>query len=406
MKKLLFLAILLLFYAAEGVEAATRYVDGSLVSDCITGNYSIANRNCAGSDGDAWNTLAEGISNTSTADTLWIRAGIYAERINNTVPAGNSDSARTIIAGYPGDAKPILRPTTIPVVNLLGDDTKFITLKNLEFNGQSRTSGIHIVLTSTDGSDSIGGATYITLEEVDIKNCTVGTTCVGWAMYAKDGVVGFPAFNRFINSTITNTTSHGLYVTNNDNVIEGNTFSNIDKWAVQFYNGDLGTARSIKRVTFKRNVIYDSGPTNSGGIVFGAAAGGVIVHNNLIYNMVGSGVQFNGGAGDNKVYNNTITGNSVGVYVSSTVSSGNELKNNLILGNTTNVEGGAYLTLTTNLTTGTIGDYVNDAAANDYTLKAATAAINGGTAVAGYVYNGSAPDIGAFETFVFSSGSV
>jgi hypothetical protein len=42
----------------------------------------------------------------------------------------------------------------------------------------------------------------------------------------------------------------------------------------------------------------------------------------------------------------------------------------------------------------------------DFSLAAGSAAINAGVAIAGYTYNGSAPDIGAFETFTLSSCSV
>jgi hypothetical protein len=43
---------------------------------------------------------------------------------------------------------------------------------------------------------------------------------------------------------------------------------------------------------------------------------------------------------------------------------------------------------------------------SDFSLVAGGTAVNAGTAQSGYAYNGSAPDIGAFETFTYSSATV
>ena len=72
------------------VNAQTIYVDSQLSANC-TGNYSIANRNCSGSDGDAYRTLA-GAANAATAGiTVLIRAGSFSEQLSpqNSGEAGN-----------------------------------------------------------------------------------------------------------------------------------------------------------------------------------------------------------------------------------------------------------------------------------------------------------------------------
>jgi hypothetical protein len=83
-------------------SVGTKFVDGNLAADCTSGNYSVANRNCTGSAGNAWNTLAEGVTNLASGNTLQIRAGTYTENAA-TVPCVGSFAATTTIEAYPGE---------------------------------------------------------------------------------------------------------------------------------------------------------------------------------------------------------------------------------------------------------------------------------------------------------------
>ena len=60
-------------------KGVTRYADGSLSSNCTSGNYSIANRNCTGSDGNAYKSLQDASNASAAGDTILVRsfAGIY-----------------------------------------------------------------------------------------------------------------------------------------------------------------------------------------------------------------------------------------------------------------------------------------------------------------------------------------
>lgn len=106
MKRLIFVFLLILF--ASNVGAATRYTDGNLGADCTSGNYSIANRNCTGSDGNAYNTIQEGENVLAAGDTLFIRSGTYTESPTLGSNGNGTSSARTVIAGYPSE-RPIIR---------------------------------------------------------------------------------------------------------------------------------------------------------------------------------------------------------------------------------------------------------------------------------------------------------
>ena len=112
--------------------------------------------------------------------------------------------------------------------------------------------------------------------------------------------------------------------------------------------------------------------------------------------------------GQNAVFvSNTITGNVIGVNSEAGSSTGAMLRNNLIVENGTNQTGDAFQTSGENITSGSASTYFNNAAGNDYTLKAtASLAIDQGfplgspydTDYAGNARGaGSGWDIGAFE---------
>ena len=69
--------ILTLFFASISLGREI-FVDNQLADDCI-GNYSIANRDCSGSDGDAYNTPQEAADIVNPGDIVYFRAGTYYE---------------------------------------------------------------------------------------------------------------------------------------------------------------------------------------------------------------------------------------------------------------------------------------------------------------------------------------
>jgi hypothetical protein len=73
--------IILLFILCTTTSAigATRYVDAT--AGACSGNYSIANRNCTGSDGTSYATVQAAASAVSIGDVIKIRGGTYTESI-------------------------------------------------------------------------------------------------------------------------------------------------------------------------------------------------------------------------------------------------------------------------------------------------------------------------------------
>ena len=76
---------------------ATIYIDGTLPANCITGNYSIINRTCAGQDGNAYNNIQSALNASGTEDTINIRAGTY---VSNAAGAGIEPKAGQIWQAY------------------------------------------------------------------------------------------------------------------------------------------------------------------------------------------------------------------------------------------------------------------------------------------------------------------
>jgi hypothetical protein len=79
MKKLFYLAILIFSTTPVALAGDAIYVDGTLVSDCTSGNYSIASRNCSGADGNGYDTISEAMAALSSGDDIYIRGGTYNE---------------------------------------------------------------------------------------------------------------------------------------------------------------------------------------------------------------------------------------------------------------------------------------------------------------------------------------
>lgn len=112
MKKIVHLIFFLSFFCTKGF-AETIYVDQNLSSSCSDGDYSITNRNCSGSDGNAYSTIQAAFSAMVTGDTIYLRGGNYNENFGNSYTAiqcpseKNGDSWEqghfNTIASFPGE---------------------------------------------------------------------------------------------------------------------------------------------------------------------------------------------------------------------------------------------------------------------------------------------------------------
>ena len=82
-------------------SAGDIYADSLLLNNCV-GTYSIANRDCSGSDGDAYTTIQAGSNALQPGKGLFVRGGIYREEVE--FPYNGVDEAnRVTLAAFPGE---------------------------------------------------------------------------------------------------------------------------------------------------------------------------------------------------------------------------------------------------------------------------------------------------------------
>ena len=98
-----FFIILFSFLIAGSADAATNYVD----SIACTGNYSTANRNCTGSDGSSFTTLAAAFLDRNPGDIVKILSGTWPGVSAVDMPNGTAGNL-IVIEGYQSE-NPIVR---------------------------------------------------------------------------------------------------------------------------------------------------------------------------------------------------------------------------------------------------------------------------------------------------------
>lgn len=415
MKRTLPLLLLFLFIAAPAEAVIhTRYVSnsGSNSNTCLQSeSISTPKLTLTGASG--------AIACMGTSDILYIRAGTYNEMISTDVAAVPSGTAanEALIAGYPGDlpSKPLLQTTGQFGIQLNGTfgQVSYLTFQNLIIDGVNATN----TLTSGDGIKLRSRTDHIRVIDSEIKRSygqgiVVSNTPVAEAL---------SVFNKFQKLSVhdngdSQQYDHGIYILTADNTVEDCDIYANATYGVQLYHGDSTVlpARNIVR----RNYIHNNARLASGG---NGTRGGIIVGgpSNQIYqnvvqdNLEGIELGF-GTVNSNLIYNNTIEGNtSYGLNIRSGMT-GNVVRNNIFFSNGSNnfTDAGSGTTKTNNLCSASqaacqivnaTAPFVN-AATNRFDLQAGSSAVDAGVDV-GLPFNGT-PDLGAYETFVFSGAVI
>ena len=92
---------------AASVSAKTHYVDATLKSDCVDGQYNLDSRSCNGSNGNAYNTLQKAVNVAQPDDTILVRGAVWSE--NDIVISDKA--ANLTIKAYSGE-KPVIDNNT------------------------------------------------------------------------------------------------------------------------------------------------------------------------------------------------------------------------------------------------------------------------------------------------------
>jgi hypothetical protein len=112
--KLAILALLLLI--APGALAVTIYVDNQLVSDCV-GDYSVADRNCSGIDGDAFSAVQPAANVVQAGDLIYVRGGTYYPTQTTIFSNDGSPTAYIELQSFPGEL-PVIDGNNVPEGNI------------------------------------------------------------------------------------------------------------------------------------------------------------------------------------------------------------------------------------------------------------------------------------------------
>jgi len=179
------------------------YVDNQLSADC-TGNYSIANRDCGGSDGDAYSTLAGAAAVTTPGAEVVIRGGVYSEQLSPE-NSGNEDNY-IIFRNYQDEVVEISGATLNPAIWI--DRKDYIAIEGLEIRNVRRwlnaLGSDHLIIKNNvfeRALDSYGSSKT----GVFLQSCT---------------------YVKILNNKLHDTTQDNLGMVDCDyNLIEGNTIT-------------------------------------------------------------------------------------------------------------------------------------------------------------------------------------
>jgi hypothetical protein len=314
------------------IEAAsTIYADINLSVNCTSGNYSIANRNCTGTDGSAYHRIQDAITTAALGDTVLIRSGIYRDK---ACCAGSSEVGFILVKSL--TLKSYNNESVILTYdpNNLPHDTNGALGSILYIDV---TSDIPIVV---DGLEIDG---YKPLGCVPVPG-TTPTICTGQNLelewnFAIPNATGNVTIrnNKFYNSG-----SSGMHTTGNRGQL---LIENNDVYNGGFTSREHGIYAGGGQETSTVKIIrYNKFHNMSGyGIhVYTDTGNNYEIYGNLIYNNGEGGLLLTGT--NHKVYNNSIfnnTGLSGLIFYGSPAPSGDIVKNNVFWGNYSRVFGTA-----------------------------------------------------------------
>jgi hypothetical protein len=429
---------------------ANRYADNLLSVNCTAGDYDVDDHDCTGTVGAyGYKTIAAGVSAMVAGDTLWIRAhssGTWNEVLNLSSKTGTADAWMTF-AGYPGETVIIrctdTRTASYGCVRARGNRGYFI-FQDFEIDGinngfntgwQIRDGNHHFIIRRLKvynqeymGLQVTAGSTDITIEYSEFHDprtdCATGNKYHN--LYLHDGARLTVRGNKIYNAPgggiqlypgpWTDVKIQDNYIHNNATCSAGTT----DQIVVG--SDDNGPTGSIINAEVSGNVIaYGNRHTN--GTVGGKAAG-IRVYNNSAVNTVSGTKLWNNTIYD--IANSLVVGTNEYCILVAAGAVNTDVKNNVMTGchggagaDETYFDDGTGTTTSHNaclaaedcpptnkVTIASATAVLVDPTNGDFRLEPGTNVLrDAGTTVSGRVCNGTC-DVGAYESFDFSSGGV
>ena len=208
------------FLPAANLTAETIYVDNILLSDCLAGEYSVANRDNSGNDGNAYTSIIEAANVAGPGDTVLIRAGTYhaykGPNENDVLWPKHSGTELSPIVIKPYDNEEVVLGDGInsyPNDNWASIARGVISMRNVRY---IEIEGLNIRRVA--GWLFARNCSYIT-----IKNCLFEDGLYG----AKGGIRLIECDNcKIINDTFRKSSYDSLVLLESDfNLLQNNTFA-------------------------------------------------------------------------------------------------------------------------------------------------------------------------------------
>jgi parallel beta-helix repeat protein len=217
-------------------------------------------------------TVQAGLNALTAGDTLYLRAGNYAENIIGVLK-GTSWSDAPLIAAYPGET------VQVGVIGPSSDSQYLIF----------------------DGLTVVG--LWIEANHIRVQNCEIRNG-------GMSGGFLFGSFNEIINCEVHDNGStefdHGLYITGSNNLVEGSEIHHNSGWGIHIYNSSGGRAND--NVVRGSEIHNNAQAGNRGEGILLSTGSGNIAHDNTIWENKG-GIQIDYDSSNTRVYNNTIYSN-------------------------------------------------------------------------------------------------
>ncbi len=229
-------------------QSKTIYVDPQLSANC-TSNYSIQNRNCSGSDGDAYPSL-QAAADVATAGTLVIiRGGTYNS--NLVVKHSGNEEAYVTFRNFENEVPEITGETIYPAINI--KNKNYIIIEGLKIKEVRRWV-------------SILGSNYIILKNniFDTALDPYGSSKTGIFLQSSNHC-------KILDNVINQTTQDNIgLVSSNYNLIEGNTITRGRHvlWTMKCSNYNIIRNNYFHNALQKIGEIYDCDNVGDGSTEF------------------------------------------------------------------------------------------------------------------------------------------
>jgi parallel beta-helix repeat protein len=353
--------------------------------------------NSGSSVSDAFRTIIKGTSVLKAGDTLFVRAGTYAESLRNAIPSGSSWKEPVTVAAYHGEVVIIKPPIGADrVLHFDGAKTQFISVEGFVLDGINVK---YDVVKITYSGTELNHAHHIRIKNCEIRNSAShqGILSTGGGNAGNNQLIGLDIHHNGHSEL-----DHGLYISSSNNVVERCRIHDNFGYGIHLY----GSKGDVNNNIVRRNRIYNNGSiTNKAGILISVGDRNLVHHNVVFGHKHGIRVDYN--ATNTKVLNNTVYGRDFmtgGISIGAT-STGAIVRNNLVYrtypGNEIDDHGKG--TILSNNLEGVAPRWVNPEA-GDFRLRSDSPAIDSGIdcGLTGDIDNDSLPvgksaDVGAYE---------